>query len=152
MADALIWGDEIADYLIAQGLVRDGRSAQGRPLPPVWVDPDDGAQAPDLVTDPTEPTIVTVFTGPEIPGDWHMGFMQERSIEIRVRAESRPTAELLQRSVRGLMEEKKHAQMGRLLVQQSKLWRGVQPMPTDDESVTLTQSFRVAVRVEDLTV
>lgn len=148
----LIWGEEIADYLIASGLVRDGATASGAGVPPIWIDPPEGAEEPDVIANPNQPTIVTLFTGPEIPSTWHMGFMQERAIEIRARAKSTANAELLHRSIRGLMEEKKHIQMGRLLVQQSKLWRGVQQLAADDNSVTLTQSFRVAVRVADLTV
>lgn len=147
MPTSLIWGYEVADYLIDSGLVADGRTP-APPLPPVWVDPDEGAEAPEGFDE----MVVTVFSGLEIPTDWHQGFMQERAMEVRVRAKSRPEAELFMRSVRGLMEEKKHTLMGRLLVQQSKMWRGVQLLASDDQSVTLTQSFRVAVRIEDLTV
>lgn len=152
MPTAILIGMEISDYLIDEGLVRDGPTAAGAGLPPVWVDPPEGAEEPDVIRNSDQPTIVTVVTGPEIPSDWHMGFMQERAIEIRVRAKSRSAAEFLQRSVRGLMEEKKHTMMGQMLVQQSKLWRGVQELVADDNGVTLTQSFRVAVRVADLTV
>lgn len=151
MAD-LQWGDEIADYLIDEGLVRDGATATGAGLPPIWVNPKEGAEEPDVIRNSDQPTIVSLFVGLEIPGEWHMGFMQERAIELRVRAKSRPTAELLHRSIRSLMEEQKHVMMGQLLVQQSKLWRGVQEIAADDNSVTLTQSFRVAVRVASLTV
>lgn len=148
MAD-LIFGEEIADYLIDEDLFRDGPTATAAGAPPLWVDPDEGAEEPN---DPSQPIVGTVITGLEIPGDWHMGFMQERAIEIRVRGKSRKEVEMICRGVRSLMEEKKHILMGQMLVQQSKLWRGVQKHSSDENSVTLTQSFRVAVRIEDLTV
>lgn len=154
----LIFGEEVLAYLVAQNVVRRASTATGAGLPVAWVDPDEGAPEPDIISNPDQETVVTVMTGPEIPSTWHMGFMQERAMEIRVRAKSRPVAELLCRSVRGKMEEKKHIMMGQMLVQQSKLWRGTQMLPTaraegssDDNSVTLTQSFRVAVRIADLT-
>lgn len=147
----LNWGDEIADYLIAAGVVQDGPTATGNTTPPIWI-PQEGAEEPDLLHDPNQPNIVSLIVGPEIPGEWHTGFMQERAIELRVRSKVEREAEMLHRVIRGLMEEKKHLLMGEMLVQQSKLWRGVQRIAVDDNSVTLTQSFRVAVRIADLTV
>lgn len=141
--------EQVRAYLVTAGAVSAGESGTSTP-PPCWFDPRDGAPEPPMGDDQNA-AVVTLLTGLEIPGTMNEGFIQERVLEVRVRAKTRPRAELIQRQIRGLINEKKNTLMGALLVEQALLWRGVQPIASDETSWTLTQSFRVMFRITSLT-
>lgn len=149
MAD-LILAEEVRDYLIDAEIFSAVESGQVSP-PPCRIDPALGMDEIDVPTGGD--AAAAIFTGAEIPRPWLEGdFLIERAIEVLVRAESRPRAELVQRQVRGALEEKKGVTMGRLAVDWSKLWRGTQMIHSDEKSVTLSQNFLIAVSVRNLTV
>lgn len=150
MPDDLIIADEICDYLADEGVVTPAEDGDTTP-PPCFTDPREGALA--LPMPDGADALVVINTGVEIPGEWLEGdFLANRAIEFVVRAQSRAAAELIQRQIRGKMEEKKNLTMGRLLVESSKLWRGTQLIASDADSYTLSQSFLVEVRIASLTV
>lgn len=150
MPEDLHIADEISEYLADEGVVSLGEDELATP-PPCFTDPRDGALA--LPTPEGADALVVINTGIEIPGEWLEGdFLANRAIEFIVRSSTRAAAELIQRQIRGKMEEKKNLTMGRLLVESSKLWRGTQLIAADEDSHTLSQSFLVEVRIASLTV
>lgn len=152
MPDELIIAEEVRAYLIEEGAVSaaEGEYEVNDP-PPCHHDPRDGAlETP--VPDGADAT-VTLLTGVEVPQEWLVGDKwQTVAIEVIVRAYSRPQADLLQRQLRGLLEEKRDITFGRLHVNSCKLWRGVQPVAADESTWTLSQSFLIDVSISKLTV
>lgn len=144
MADLLV-AEEVQTYLIAQGIVRD--PPVPGPLPPCWIDPDEGAPEPAEDVEAT----VTLFSIGEIPQEWLEGtFLQERVLDVVVRARHPRDGELLQRDIRVALEEKKNVMFGQLRIEWSKLFRGVQYLDSDHESHRTLQSFRIAARMKSL--
>lgn len=149
MADLDI-ATEISEYLIDEGLASAGEDGDVTP-PPCFVDPREGAM--EVPVPSGADAVIVICTGIEVPGEWLEGdFLVDRAIEIIVRAGSRPAAELIQRQIRGKMEEHQNLMMGQLNVERCKLWRGTQPIAADVDTWTLSQSFLVQVRVVSLTV
>lgn len=142
----LILIEELRAYLVAQGVVRLAEGAGGA-LPPCWLDPEDGAPEPDAADDAT-----VTLTGPlTIPQEWQTGTMlEERIVDVVVRARSSARAELIQRQIKGQLEEKVNVFLGALRIEHCKLWRGDQKLASDETTYTRMQSFRIAARVKSL--
>jgi hypothetical protein len=148
MPTDLIPAEEIKAYLVAQGIVQDNEIAPSTALPGVWLNPRNRAPEPRVGENAT----VTIYTGPEIPGEWLEGFLQERLFDFVVRARKEPQGEVIQRKIRAAFEEKKHVLFGQLLIEWSKLANGEQPVTSDETSYSSIQGFRIAYRIVSLTV
>lgn len=144
MAD-LILIEQVQAYLVAQGVVRLPNTSG--PVPMCWLDPRDGApepKAPEAVT-------VTLIPSLTIPGSWLEGVvLEEKIVDIMVRSKFSAPGELVQRQIRGQLEERKNIFFGTLRVEWSKQWRGIQRVTSDETSYTTVQSFRIACRVKSL--
>lgn len=153
MAD-LIPTDELKAYLVGLGIVQDIGAPLSVDLPGIWLNPRDEAPEPRRKSDvDIENVTVSIFDGPEIPREWLEGFLQEKVYDFVVRARTRPEGVLVQRKIRAAFEEKKGVMFGQLRVEWSKLFRGEQPVTSDQKtSYTSIQSFRIAYRTVSLTV
>lgn len=138
--------EELRAQLITDGTVQAQTAAPSTTLPSVWLWPRDGAPEPRA----GENITVTLRPGAEVPGDWHEGFLEERIVEVIVRSRTAAPGELVQRTVRGLLHDKREYFLNNLRVEWSHLWRGTQPVTSDETSYTTIQSFHVACRVKSL--
>jgi hypothetical protein len=147
MAD-LIPAEEIRSYLVGLGVVQAQDAPPSVLHPSIWLNPRDEAPEPREGED----VAVTVFSEAEIPRDWYEGFLQERIFDFVVRSRKKVEGELVQRAIRAAFEEKKGVMFGQLRIEWSKLFRGEQPVTSDETSYTSIQSFRIAYRIVSLTV
>lgn len=141
--------EELSAYLIAQGVARAGGTTGS--LPPVWLDPKDGPRQPET----PDTLAVTLLRTGQIPMGHLEGFLEEPVVDVVVRARNAREGELLQRSIRLLLNDKANFTIGALTVQWCLLWRGVQPLPLPQgakiKTWDSTQSFRMQIRVAHLT-
>lgn len=148
MPSDLIPAEQIKAYLVAQGIGQDNENPTSLNVPGIWLNPRENAPEPRAGENAT----LTVYVGPEIPGDWYEGFWQERLFDFVVRARKEPQGELIQRKIRAAFEEKKAVMFGQLRVEWVKLDRGEQPVSSDETSYTSIQGFRICYRIASLTV
>lgn len=155
----LVLIEELGDYLVAQGVARAGNGPVGA-LPPVWLAPIDGVPQPDG----DDTAAVTLSPNTVIPGEWLEGFLEERAIDVYVRADDSRIGELLQRQVRRLLDERKEIFVGALRLEWSKHFSGPHPIRlaagssdvAGDSSAPASrtydtvQTFRMAARVKSL--
>lgn len=144
MADLIVI-EQMRAYLIAQGLVR-AWEAEGA-APPCILNPRDGAPepvAPDLST-------VTLVQTLHVPVDTlEQRYLAEPVVDVIVRSTTSPRAELLQRSIRGVLADKRLFTMGSLLVERSLVWREDQHLAADQRTYMRVQSFRLLCRIKAL--
>lgn len=149
MADLLL-GEELRKHLITQGVVRATLDGPG-PLPPCILNPKDGAPQP--VGDDT--AYVTLRDSGQIPSTHLEGFLEEPILEVIVRARKSAAGILLQRVIRGQLNDRRDFTLGDLHVQWCLLWRGIQPVPLAPGAMSTsydsTQSFRFQIRTAELT-
>lgn len=142
--------EEVRSHLVTAGLVRNAETpfSEGAP-PPCLYAPRDGAPEPPKLAD-EDRMIVAIGPGREIPGDWLEGFLIEESIDVVVRSFRAGEGRLLQRQIRGELDEIENTLIGDLRCEWSKLWRGYRVVASDSTSFTSVQSFRIACRVKSL--
>lgn len=148
--------EQFRQHLITNSVARSDMNTAGA-LPPVILNPVEGPPQPDFKGAlKADQAFITIRLTGTAPTDHLEGFLEEPIVEVIVRAKSWPTGEMLQRVIRGLVNDRKDFMLGSLHVQWCLLWRGVQPVPLTSGAVSetfdLTQSFRFQVRVAELTV
>lgn len=144
MADLIVI-EQMRAHLIAQGLVRawetDGAA------PPCILDPRDGAPEP---VDPDLSTVTLVQTL-HVPVEiMEQRYLAEPVVDVIVRSRTSPRAVLLQRSIRGVLADRRLFEMGDLLVERSLVWREDQQLDADERCYTRVQSFRLLCRIKAL--
>jgi hypothetical protein len=147
MAD-LILIEQLQAFLIAQGAVRAPGTTGS--VPTCWLDPRDGAPQPGVDKLAAETVTVTLKPTGGTPPPWFEEAVERRTVDIIVRAAKSPQGELTHRVIRGLLSGKRLFMMGALLVQESQLWRHVQPLGSDEHSYDTVQSFIFSARVKSL--
>lgn len=148
MATELIPAEEIEAHLISLGIVQAEAAPPSLEIPRCVKNPRDRVPEPK----DGENAMVGIYTGPEIPGEWLEGFLQERLFEFVVRSRKEPQGELIQRQIRAALEEQKGVMFGQLRIEWSKLANGEQPVAADKTSYSSIQGFRIAYRIASLTV
>ena len=161
MAD-LILVEQLKAYLIAQGVAQhfSPTVAPSLTVPSITISPLDGAPQPRDGENATVTLIDTNLGSPSNLEPW----MEESFIDVIVRHRNGGAAKLLQRSIKGLLFPidahggRKMWMMNDLLIEQSDVWRGDQPLPYSvDKSGTSrlqtfdrVQSFRFLCRRKSL--
>ena len=149
--------DELGAYLLAQGVAQDPNDGVSLTIPSLWI------EARQMAPEPREGEEATITLrdtglGGASPTE---SFLEEAFIDIVVRARSAGRAQLLQRTIRGLLTPKdavggrKNWPMGAIdPVERSFLWRRDQPLPTTNNGLTYdrVQSFCFQMRVSALSV
>jgi hypothetical protein len=147
VADLLVTA-ELRAFLVTAGVVRAGETP-GAP-PACWFNPHEGPKQPVA----GETAAVTLIAGLQVPTRVNEAFMEDRIVDVWVRATSFPVGELLQRSIRGLVNDKRNYLMGALLVEHSILWAGISNVPPESGAKIKTydtrQSFRFMARTAAL--
>lgn len=138
--------EELRAQLITSGVVQAQTAAPSLTVPSVWLEPRDGVPEPRT----GENVTVTLREGTEIPGEWLEGFLEERVVDVIVRSRQSAPGKLVQRSVRGLLHDRREFFLGGLRVEWSHVWRGTQLLGSDETAYTTLQAFRVACRVKSL--
>lgn len=118
--------DNVRNYLIAQGVVRDPRTPG--PLPPCWRQPSDGTPAPGEGSNPTEvgPTVVIGLvrsggmTTPRFESAWRRDI-----VDIWIRTITWPQTEAFYALAREKLIDKFNWQMGTMKVIESREWRAL---------------------------
>ena len=126
--------DACRTYLIAQGLVRDPRTAGA--LPPCWRSPRDGVPAPGDGTGTEIGATVTVglFTASGIPRDPYDALsLRTDGLDIRIRATTAPAAIQLDDQLRTALMDKRAWTMGDLQIVESRLERPLQVVASDEQ-------------------
>ena len=137
MAD-LLAVDELGVYLLAQRVVQDANTAVSTTVPSLWINPRQEAPEP---RDGEGATVTLADTG--LGGASPMEpFLEEAFIDVIVRARNAGTAQMIHRTIRGLLTPReaiggrKNWQMGGLLVERSIMWRREQELPTSNAGRT----------------
>lgn len=142
----LILIEEIRDQLVTDGVGQLPQAAPSTVVPSIWLHPRDGAPEPRAGEDAT---LTLIATG-QVPNREHEGFLEERVVDVVVRSRKSKPGELLQRVVRSKLHDRREFFLSDLRVEWSMLWRGTQPLASDETSYTTVQSFRIAARTKSL--
>lgn len=146
--------DELGAYLVAQGVAQDRNDPLSATAPSLWIRPRQAAPEPrdldpengDTEDEGATVTLSTTRVGMPSPME---SWLEETLVDVIVRARSVKRAEMLHRTIRGLLTPgdqpggKKAWDMGALHVQHSLLWRPEQELPTTNNGLTYdrVQSF-----------
>ncbi len=160
MADLLVV-DELRDYLVAQAVVQAQDAAPSPSIPSVWVDVREGAPEPrrdDAGGWGEDATVTLVDTGLGSPSTMEP-WVEETFVDVVVRARSAGRAQLVQRTIRGLLVPgdkpggRKAWEMGALHVERSFQFRRDQSLPTTNGGLTYdrVQTFCIQARLAELT-
>jgi hypothetical protein len=143
--------DALQQYLIDQGLVRSP-STPG-PLPPLWKQPRGGTPGPGQGQAPAaSDTVAAVFATGGWPSEPLMGWVDARTVELRIRARSAAVAEDLAFAVRLALDDRDHFDLAGLVVEQCLLWRPWQVISSDDTGYEGLVAFRFLVRTSSYAV
>lgn len=118
--------EELQRHLVAAGLVRDPTDAAAdRSLPPMWLQPRGGAIGPGQGEAPGkhDSIVVSAFFSGGRPTDPHEGFVDQRTVDLRIRCMRSPDAEDLWYAIRGLIDDQRSYELGLLHVEESTVWR-----------------------------
>lgn len=137
--------DALQQHLITQGLVRSP-SVAGT-LPPLWKQPRGGTPGPGQGAAPgASDTVAALFATGGWPTEPLMGWVDQRTVELRIRARSAAVAEDLAQAVRLVLDDHDHFDVAGLLVEQCLLWRPWQVISSDDQGYEGLVAFRFLVR------
>lgn len=156
MADYLV-GEELQDYLIAQGVGQLPAAAPSLSVPVIVLHPLDGAARPrqdgDTFVENTAVTIIEELLAPPAPTD---AWLETAVVDVHVRSTSNRTAKLVQRQIRDLIAPRgdfmgrKHWTMSDLLVERSWVWKPDQRLGEEDRLYGRVQSFMFEARRKSL--
>lgn len=139
--------NNLRDYLIGLGLVRDPRDGTNPNLPPMWRFPRFGIPAPGQKEDlrPVEQSTdmhVALNYATDIPPARYEGFLRNQHVEIVYRARIPPLALSLENKIRAALNDKRGWMMGLVPVNESLLFRGLQPVSSDNTGFLFTQEYQ----------
>jgi hypothetical protein len=127
---------ELADWLIDEELVRHPYTFTDGTIPPIFIDPTDGAPAPeDLVgadgASVTPTMTVTLQTSGGFGSTPYEGFLDRRTITIVYRCQPKKEKELvdLSNAIDRALDDKRAFQMGDLRVEIAQLYRPLIKIP-----------------------
>lgn len=136
-------------YLAVQGLVRDPRDATSSAAP-MWIAPRFGTPAPGQTEglDPVEigPTLVisaAKTTG--IPPARYENFLRMDGVGFVVRSQTAPLAYSFEQQVRAAINDKRGWTMNGVEVNESLLFRDLQPISSDNLGYTFTMEYQFSL-------
>lgn len=142
--------DEMRNFIVASGL---GKKPSGSgSLPTIFVEPKAGAPAPDdLRKDGIAGTIAVTLTNTgafaTVP---HEAFLDERTIDVIIRADNAKEADEWSTRLAALLDDKRNYNLGAIRVSRSLRFRGFQRLPTDpslvEQGYIFTMSFVFIIR------
>jgi hypothetical protein len=144
----LIVGEELQDFLVAQGVGQYPDAAASTTVPSIWLAPRDGAPQPRK----GENVTVTLIDTLQAPAATLEAWIEETFVDVIVTARQNSAAKLLHRVIRNLLHpDEAHGgrmqwMMGDLKVEYSTIWRGEQPLYQDDVAYSRTVSYRFGAR------
>jgi hypothetical protein len=140
-------------YLATQGVVRDPLDDTYQSTrPPLWLEPRLGTPAPGPVEGLGETEIspltpdgpglqVGVESLPGIPSGPYEGFLRSSHVQFVVRAERADIAKQFEQAVRALLNDKRGWEMYNVPVNESLLFRDLQPISKDNLAYTYTFEY-----------
>ena len=134
--------DRLRQYLIDEGVVRSPRTAGSEP--PMWLEPKLGAPAPGEGENPTEvgPTItVSAFLGGGIPARPYEAFWRRQTVDLWLRTRTAPQAFDIDSSIYAAIADRRNWGMAGLLVIESRQWRELQRLGSDEQGFTFIASY-----------
>jgi hypothetical protein len=152
----LVLVEELAAYLVAQGIGQRPSVAPSTSVPSIWLMPRDGAALPRAGEN------ITVTLNDTLPGPDQglMAWVEGTIVDVTVRSRQPGPGKLVQRAIKRLLVPfdahggRRQWMMNSLLVESSYEWRGDQPLPSvesassDNPHVTYDRiaSYRFSVR------
>lgn len=150
----LYLANEIRNFLVDEEVARSPEEVESAPLPPCFVEAEEGCPAPDDVAASHEeevPAVINlVYQGGE-PTLYYEGFREVRIISVEVRAIDTKTAIDLCQQIAEVLDDKVHAELGNLLVSNCRMIEQPTRVPWryPGAGPTFAMSFRVGLRRSD---
>lgn len=150
----LYLANEIRNYLLDEDIARSPEDVELAPLPPCFVEAEEGCPAPDDVAEShgeeVSAVINLVYQGGE-PTLYYEGFREVRVIGVEVRAVDSKTAIDLCQQIAESLDDKVHATLGNLLVSNCRMIEQPTRVPWryPGAGPTFAISFRVGLRRSD---
>ena len=150
----LYLANEIREYLIEEGIARSPEDVELAPLPPCFVEAEEGCPAPDDVAVSHEETVDAVinlvYQGGE-PTNYYEGFREVRVIGVEVRSIDTKTGIDLCQEIAEALDDKVHFEFNNLLVSNCLLLEQPTRVPWRYPAAgpTYAMSFRVGLRRSD---
>ena len=150
----LYLANEFRKQLIDSGIARSPEDLEAAPLPPCFVEAEEGCPAPDDVArnnaEEVPAVINIIYQGGE-PTSYYEGFREVRGIGIEIRAIDSKTAIDLAQDIQEELDDLVHEQIGDLLVSNCLLVEQLTRVPWRYTGVgsTFAMSFRVGLRRSD---
>lgn len=137
-------------YLINQGIVRDPRDATNPSLPPLWIDTRHGIPAPgqteglrDVERSPDAHLELRDAT--DIAPARYEGFLRNPHVEIVYRTRIPKIAKSLENKIRAAINDKRGWMMENVPVNESLLYRGLQPLGSDNTGFLFSQEYQFSL-------
>ena len=132
----------LRDHLIAQGIVRDPRTAG--PLPPCWRSPRKGVPAPSegTGTEIGPDSVVGLMPAPGVAEPRHDAtYLRTDGVDIVIRSRTAPQAVALDDQIRTALTDKRGWTMGGLTIIESNLYRPQSLITSDDQAFTFVTGY-----------
>lgn len=126
--------DALRTYLIAQGLVRDPRTAGS--VPPCWRSPRDGTPAPGdgTGTEVGATVVVALYTATGVArAPYEAQALRTDGLDVRIRSTTAPAAIELDDAIRTAVMDKRAWAMGGLTIVESRLERPLQLVESTEQ-------------------
>ena len=140
----------LSDHLVAEEVVRDPRTPG--PLPPLWLNPRDGAPAPGEIegSEGDADLVLSAFLGVRILGEPEQeAFLVHETVDVVIRSRTAPPLPVVEQALTAAVAVDAGAPVGRrnwtmagLEIVESVLWRGLQPLDSSDQGYTAEVSYR----------
>lgn len=139
MADTLL--DHIKSYLIAQGVVRDPRTAGA--AHPVFREPRDGAIAPGEPSgvEADSDLVVSMFLAPGVPPRVYEGFFRTDGIDFWIRSRTAPLAVSFEEQLRGALHGQQNVMMGGERIIQAAMFTDLRPLGSGPQGFTFVTGY-----------
>lgn len=133
--------EAMRDFLVAEGIVRDP-DTEG-PLPPLWLTPRDGLNAPNEGSKPSyrAPLVAGAVTAPGIPSSPKEGFLVREAIDVHFRAVQAPPILDLGEQFRRALDDRHRWLMGDRLIEQTQMTVPNQPIVQDEQGWRYRMQF-----------
>lgn len=137
--------DNLRQYLISNGLVRDPRVAGDKP--PLWIAARFGCPAPGqtegLADSEVGPTLVAeIKPATDVPPAPYEGWLRRNHVEFVIRARTPPPAISFENSVRALINDRRGWTMVNVDIIESLIFRGLQPIGSNNLGFTYSTEYQ----------
>jgi hypothetical protein len=143
--------DNLRQFLISQGLVRDPRDGtqQGR-LPPLWIAPRFGVPAPGQTEglNPVETDanlVVAINPATDVPPARYEGWLRYNHVTFVFRGRTPPPVLSLENSIRAVLNDKRGWMLSNVPVIESLLFRGLTPIGSDQFAFNYECEYSICI-------